>query len=76
MRANKAQTVKIARDVLGKDAEITTRTYDELVGMFSGDGRFSAAALDVLAKSYVELKVLPEVPDAAKLYTEAFLPPK
>jgi len=76
MRANKAETVKIAMDVLGKDAEITMRTYDELMPMFSNDGRFSAAALDVLAKSYVELKVLPEVPDAAKLYTEAFLPPK
>ena len=44
--------------------------------MFSDDGRFSAAALDVLAKSYVELKVLPEAPDAAKPYTEAPLPPK
>jgi NitT/TauT family transport system substrate-binding protein len=76
MRANKPETVAIAMDVLGKDAEITARTYDELMPMFSDDGRFSAAALDVLAKSYVELKVLPEVPDAAKLYTEALLPPK
>jgi NitT/TauT family transport system substrate-binding protein len=76
MRANKPETVKIAMDVLGKDAEITARTYDELMPMFSDDGRFSAAALDVRAKSYVELKVLPEAPDAAKLYTEALLPPK
>jgi len=74
MRANKAETVMIAMEVLGKDAEIITRTYDELMPMFSDDGRFSAAALDVLAKSYVELKILPEVPDATKLYTEAFLP--
>jgi ABC-type nitrate/sulfonate/bicarbonate transport system substrate-binding protein len=76
MRANKSETVKIAMEVLGKDAEITTRTYDELIPMFSDDGRFSAAALDTLAKSYVELKILPEAPDAAKLYTEALLPSK
>jgi hypothetical protein len=76
MRANKSETVAVAMDVLGEDAEITARTYDELMPMFSDDGRFSAAALDVLAKSYVELKVLPEVPDPAKLYTEALLSPK
>jgi hypothetical protein len=75
MRANKVQTVKIAVDVSGEDAEIITRTYDELMPMFSDDGRFGAAAL-VLAKSYVELKVLPEAPDAAKLYAEALLRPK
>jgi len=76
MRANNAETVTIAMDVLGKDAEITARAYDELMPMFSDDGRFSAAALDVLAKSYVELQVLPQVPDAKMLYTEALLPPK
>ena len=76
MRANKAETVKIAMDVMNKDAEVTTRTYDELMPMFSDDGRFSQKALDVLAKSYVELKVLPQVPDAKELYTEALLPPK
>jgi hypothetical protein len=44
--------------------------------MFSDDGRFDAKALDTLANSYVELKVLPTAPDMSKLYTEAFLPPK
>jgi hypothetical protein len=42
--------------------------------MFSIDGRFDQKALDTLAKSYVELKVLPAEPDMTKLYTEAFLP--
>jgi NitT/TauT family transport system substrate-binding protein len=74
MRTNRAETVRIAMEVLGKDEEITARTYDELMPMFSDDGRFSAAALAVLAKSYVELKVLPAEPDPAKLYTEALLP--
>jgi NitT/TauT family transport system substrate-binding protein len=76
MRANKAETVRIATEVMGRDAEITARTYDELMPMFSDDGRFSAAALAVLAKSYVDLKVLPAPPEPARLYTEALLPPK
>ena len=74
MRHNKAETVDIAKDVIGKDADITAHTYDELMPMFSDDGKFNPKALAVLAKSYVELKVLPEEPDPRLLYTDAFLP--
>jgi NitT/TauT family transport system substrate-binding protein len=74
MRKNKAETVAITTDVLQKDEAIISPTYDELMPMFSDDGRFDPKALAMLAKSYVELKVLPEEPDSAKLYTEAFLP--
>jgi hypothetical protein len=42
--------------------------------MFSDDGKFNPKALSTLAKSYVELKVLPAEPDMGKLFTEAFLP--
>jgi ABC-type nitrate/sulfonate/bicarbonate transport system substrate-binding protein len=74
MRHNKAETVDIAKDVIGKDADITAHTYDELMPMFSDDGKFNPKALAVLAKSYVELKVLPEEPDPRQLTTDAFLP--
>ena len=74
MRKNKAETVAIAKDVTGKDEEINARVYDELMPMFSDDGKFHANALATLAKSYVELQLLPEEPDMKKLYTEAFLP--
>jgi NitT/TauT family transport system substrate-binding protein len=76
MRHNKADAVSIATQVIGKDDDINGKTYDELMPMFSDDGRFDAKALDTLAHSYVELKVLPTAPDMSKLYTEAFLPPK
>ncbi len=76
MRANKAETVAIAKDVIGKDEDITARTYDALMPMFSDDGKFNPKALAVLAKSYVELKVLDKEPDPKQLYTEAFLPKK
>src|SRR5215475_12088180 len=74
MRKNKAETVAIASEVTHKDAEITARVYDELMPMFSDDGRFHANALATLAKSYVELQLLPQEPDMSALYTEAFLP--
>ena len=66
---------QIATQVIGKDDDINGKTYDELMPMFSDDGRFDPKALDTLAKSFVELKVLPAEPDMSKLYTEAFLPP-
>jgi NitT/TauT family transport system substrate-binding protein len=74
MRKNKAETVAIAKEVTGKDEEITARSYDELMPMFSDDGKFNPAALATLAKSYVELQLLPQEPDPKQLYTEAFLP--
>ena len=42
--------------------------------MYSDSGKFNPKALDVLAKSFVELKTLPTEPDMSKLYTEALLP--
>jgi NitT/TauT family transport system substrate-binding protein len=74
MRKNKAETVAIAKEVTGKDEDVVARSYDELMPMFSDDGRFNPAALATLAKSYVELQLLPQEPDPKQLYTEAFLP--
>src|ERR1700682_4065177 len=76
MRKNKAETVAIAKDVIDKDEAIVSRTYDEVMPMYSDDGRFKSSALKVLAKSFVELNTLPAEPDMSKLYTEAFLPAK
>ncbi len=55
---------------------IAERAYDELMPMFSDDGKFNPKALAVLRRSYVELKILPTEPDMSKLYTEEFLPGK
>jgi ABC-type nitrate/sulfonate/bicarbonate transport system substrate-binding protein len=74
MRAHKADTVSIAQVVMQKDADVTTRTYDELMPMFSDSGHFSPAALAVLTRSFVEMGTLPQEPDPRSLYTEAFLP--
>jgi NitT/TauT family transport system substrate-binding protein len=74
MRAHKAETVEIDTQVLQKDAEIVSHTYDDVMPMFSNDGKFDPKGLATLARSFVELKTLPEEPDMSKLYTEAFLP--
>ena len=74
MRANKAETVKIAAKVTDKDEDITARTYDELMPMFSDNGNFDPKALEVLTKSFVELGTLKEQPDPKVLYNASFLP--
>jgi NitT/TauT family transport system substrate-binding protein len=74
MRTHKDETIKIAGPVTGKDADITGRTYDELMPMFSDAGKFSPEAMAVLSKSWVELGTLPSEPDVKTLYTEEFLP--
>jgi len=76
MRNNKAKSVAIAMQVTGTDEKTTSGIYDELMPMFSDDGRFDQKALAVLSRSFVEMKTLPDQPDMSKLYTEAFLPGK
>jgi NitT/TauT family transport system substrate-binding protein len=74
MRGNKAETVRIAKDVMGTDQTTTELIYDELMPMFSSTGQFDPKALAVLSRSFVEMKTLPNEPDMRNLYTEAFLP--
>ena len=74
MRKNRSETIDIAKDVMGTDAETTGGIYDELMPMFSDTGRFDPKALAVLRKSFVEMKTLPQEPDISTLYTETFLP--
>ena len=76
MRKNKAKAVAIAMQATGTDERTTSGIYDELMPMFSDDGRFDQKALAVLSRSFVEMKTLPDQPDMSKLYTEAFLPGK
>jgi NitT/TauT family transport system substrate-binding protein len=76
MRNNKTKSVVIAMQVTGTDEKTTSSIYDELMPMFSDDGRFDQKALAVLSRSFVEMKTLPDQPDMSKLYTEAFLPGK
>jgi NitT/TauT family transport system substrate-binding protein len=75
MRENRAQTIDVVRRTAHVSPGIATRGYDELMGMFNRTGRFDPKALDVLARSFVEMGSLSQAPDMRSLITEQFLPP-
>jgi NitT/TauT family transport system substrate-binding protein len=74
MRDHKEETIAIAMRVAEVSKSVATANYEELMPIFNPTGRFDARALDVLARSFVEMGTLAEKPDMSKLYTEAFLP--
>jgi NitT/TauT family transport system substrate-binding protein len=74
MREHRQQTIDIVARISQVSPAIATRNYDELMPIMNTTGRFDPKALEVLGRSFVELNVLPAVPDMSKLYTEAFLP--
>jgi ABC-type nitrate/sulfonate/bicarbonate transport system substrate-binding protein len=76
MRDHRDETIAIAMRVAEVSKSVATANYDELMPVFNRNGRFDAKALEVLARSFVEMGALPEKPDMSKLYTEAFLPAK
>ena len=74
MRANKDETVTLAAPVMNKPVPIVAKAYDIVMPSLSDTGRFDPKGLATLARSFVEMKVLPAAPDMSKLYTEKFLP--
>ncbi len=74
MRAHKDETVKIVAPVMHQKPEVVALNYDQVMPNFSATGKFEPKALAVLARSFVEMKMLPAAPDMSKLYTERFLP--
>jgi ABC-type nitrate/sulfonate/bicarbonate transport system substrate-binding protein len=74
MKANKDQAIEMAAKRTDVSKTVATEGYNDTMGIFSTNGRFSPKALDVLGESFVELKLLPSKPDMSKLITEEFLP--
>jgi ABC-type nitrate/sulfonate/bicarbonate transport system substrate-binding protein len=74
MHTHKADAVRIGAQVGHVSEAIESKVYDEVMPTFSNDGKFNPKALEVLARSFVELGTLPKEPDMSKLYTERFLP--
>jgi NitT/TauT family transport system substrate-binding protein len=74
MRANREETMRIAQPVMRVPMHIVGRSYDEMMAMFSNTGKFEPKAVDVLARSFVELGMLDSKPDLSKHYTEKYLP--
>ena len=74
MRANKAETVALARQVTGFDETVESREYDLCITMFSSTGRFTPEALKNLGDLLAANKAIPEGTDLSKMLTERFLP--
>jgi ABC-type nitrate/sulfonate/bicarbonate transport system substrate-binding protein len=74
MRANRDETVKIIVPITQVSAASEEKEYDLVMPMFSADGKFDPKALETLAQSFVDLKILGAKPDMAKLMTEKYLP--
>ncbi len=75
-KANKEKTVGIIQQVLNVHPDVINKTYDNVIFTFAMAGRFNPKAFAVLARSYVDLKLLDKEPDMTKLYIEEFLPKK
>lgn len=74
LRQNKAQAVPLLRQVTGYDEDVQNRDYDLTMPDMSLDGRFPPQAMKIMAKSFVQLKILSAEPDMSKLHTDRFLP--
>ena len=76
MKTHKARTVEVTAKVVGLPPEAISRAFDEELAMFSTDGAFTPAALAVLKKSFIDMKVLDYTPEDSAMFTTQFVPVK
>jgi len=74
MRDHRQEILDMTVKQIGVSAGVAAAIYDDTMPTMSLDGRFNAKALDVLAESFVDMKLLPTKPDLSALWTEAYLP--
>ena len=74
MREHREATIELVHRTAEVSQGIATRDYDELMAMFNRTGRFDSRALNELARSFVEMGLLPHAPDVRALVTEEYLP--
>jgi NitT/TauT family transport system substrate-binding protein len=73
MKANKAETLKLAQPIMQLPDPVADKVYDAQMPIFT-NGRFTQASMEVLRRSMIELGLLTAVPPDNVLYTERFLP--
>jgi NitT/TauT family transport system substrate-binding protein len=74
MRDHRQASIELAIKQMGVVPAVADAIYDDTMPTMSLDGRFNAKALDLLATSFVDIKILSSKPDMSKLYSEAYLP--
>jgi len=73
-RANKDETIRLSMPGTKLSRAVAAKTYDVQTPALSLTGRFEAQALNALAQSFIDLKLLDKLPPLSDLYTEKFLP--
>jgi ABC-type nitrate/sulfonate/bicarbonate transport system substrate-binding protein len=74
MRDHRQPIIELTMKQIGMSPTVAAAIYDDTMPTMSLDGRFNPKALDVLANSFVDTKLLPTKPDMSSLLTEAYLP--
>jgi ABC-type nitrate/sulfonate/bicarbonate transport system substrate-binding protein len=74
MRDHRQPIIELTMKQIGMSPGVAAAIYDDTMPTMSLDGRFNPKALDVLANSFVDTKLLPTKPDMSTLLTEAYLP--
>ena len=74
MRANRDETIRIARTATGLNETDQALEYDRLMPGISATGRFDSKDIARIGQSYVELHLLDKEPEMTRLYTDEFLP--
>ena len=74
MRDHRPAVLDTTIKLIGMSPGVASAIYDDTMPTMSLDGHFNPKALDLLADSFVAMKLLPSKPDMAALLTEAYLP--
>jgi NitT/TauT family transport system substrate-binding protein len=73
-KTNKAQTIRFSQTVTHLSDQNAEEVYLNETPMFSTDGKFDPAAVDVVKKSLIDMGQVEKMPDNRDLFTEEFLP--
>ena len=74
MNAHRPAIVELTVKQIGVSPGVAGATFDDTMPTMSLDGKFNPKALDTLAESFVDTKLLPSKPDMSPLWTETYLP--
>ena len=73
MNDHRPAIIETTMKQIGLSSAVANAIYDDTTPTMSLNGRFTPKALDVLADSFVDTKLLPSKPDMSQLYTETYL---
>lgn len=73
MKAHREDVITLTMPMTGLPRAVAERVYDEQMPTFSTDGHFRPESIELVKRSFVELGLLPQVPDNSAMYTDRFV---